>query len=519
MNTSKQNATSWKRTIALLLLCTMLFCVVSCGKDGEKSTDGESGEAFDYENCEFEEYFTLDEKVYRDQTIEAPYPQYITEKDIDEAIEDALASNGTPKYVTDRAAAKGDTVKIYYRGVTTDKNGVETAFDGGTHMTFGKAYSLTLGSGQFIDGFEEGLIGVIPQNTYRFVSDDENLTVAGDSVIHVTYEATYDEKGTAKTKKGTNILENLLDKTFGDEFATALLGAKAGEVRTFDTTYDVNGDKTKDTVAMTVTVVDIAVMNPCTVSATFPTSYPNSPDLAGKTVKFYVWVESIEETVPAELNEKFITETMKVEVKDGEDAVTVFREYVRNNLQKQREQNVRSVTVSEAWKNLLEKAVFTKLPEDEVKACYEYEMETLESYFSYYGASLGCNTVEDFAPFYFGVSEDGFDLEKYVTEISENAIKRELIFNYLCQTHELGADEQTIAEEVEKLFQEEADYANAQNPNAGYTAESVRKELEAQYGEGYFEKYVASNLNSERVDDFLFDNYTVIFAEESTEAK
>ena len=124
---------------------------------------------------------------------------------------------------------------------------------------------------------------------------------------------------------------------------------------------------------------------------------------------------------------------------------------------------------------------------------------------------------------YFDASNTIFEvhdiIEKYVTEISENAIKRELIFNYLCQTHELGADEQTIAEEVEKLFQEEADYANAQNPNAGYTAESVRKELEAQYGEGYFEKYVASNLNSERVDDFLFDNYTVIFAEESTEAK
>ena len=114
---------------------------------------------------------------------------------------------------------------------------------------------------------------------------------------------------------------------------------------------------------------------------------------------------------------------------------------------------------------------------------------------------------------YFGVSAENFNLKTYLTEFCERTIKRELIFNYLCQKHNIGADEKTIAEEVQKLFQEEADYANAQDPSANYTAESVRKELEAQYGEGYFEEYVKTNLNSELLDDFLFSNYTVSFTE------
>ncbi len=527
MKIGKQYATFCKRAIALLLLCSMLLLATSCGGEeptesgtesgSGKPTEGETSAAFDYENCDFDEYFTLDETVYKNQTIKAPYPQYVTEKDINEAIDDALTENGTPKYVTDRAAKKGDTVNIYYQGVTIDASGKETAFDGGTHMDFGTPFPLTLGSGQFIDGFEDGLIGVIPENTFRYVSDDPTLTVAADSLIHVTYEATYLDKNETKTKKGTAVIENLADKTFGDEFATALLGAKAGETRVFDTVYDINADKTKDTVSMKATVVDIAVLNPCTVSATFPTPYPNSPDLAGKTVKFYVWVQEIEETVPAELNEKFVTEVMKIEVKDGEDAIEVFREYVRDNLQSQRDQNVKDVTLGDAWNKLLEKAVFKKLPEEEVKSQHDYIVDEVNYYFQYYGASYGYDKLDDFAAFYFNVDEKDFTLDAYATEIAEKSVKRELIGAYLLQKHNLSVDAETLEKEVESFFEEQADYANAQYPDANYTAETVREELEKQYGEGYFEEMIKAELNSEALEEFLFSNYTVTFTEESTE--
>ncbi len=66
------------------------------------------------------------------------------------------------KGVKDRAVALGDTVIIDYEG---KQDGV--AFAGGT----AKGASLTIGSGQFIEGFEEGLIGVMPGETV-----DLNLT-------------------------------------------------------------------------------------------------------------------------------------------------------------------------------------------------------------------------------------------------------------------------------------------------------------------------------------------------------
>lgn len=74
----------------------------------------------------------------------------VTDADVDQAIEDELASNATEEEVQGRAVQTGDVVNIDYEGL---KDGV--AFDGGT----AQGYDLEIGSDSFIPGFEEGLIG------------------------------------------------------------------------------------------------------------------------------------------------------------------------------------------------------------------------------------------------------------------------------------------------------------------------------------------------------------------------
>ena len=73
-----------------------------------------------------------------------------TEEDVQSQIDSLLSQNTTTQQITDRAAADGDTVNIDYVGTV---DGV--AFTGGTYS----GYSLTLGSGSFIDGFEDQIIG------------------------------------------------------------------------------------------------------------------------------------------------------------------------------------------------------------------------------------------------------------------------------------------------------------------------------------------------------------------------
>lgn len=73
----------------------------------------------------------------------------VTSEEVDAAIQSELEAQTMYEKV-ERAAQNGDQVNIDYVGT---RDGV--AFDGGT----AEGFDLLIGSGQFIDGFEEGLIG------------------------------------------------------------------------------------------------------------------------------------------------------------------------------------------------------------------------------------------------------------------------------------------------------------------------------------------------------------------------
>ncbi|MEE0177377.1 MAG: trigger factor [Faecalibacterium sp.] len=73
-----------------------------------------------------------------------------SDSDVQARIDSLLSQYSTTQAVTDRAAQNGDTVNIDYAGAV---DGV--AFTGGTYQ----GYDLTLGSGSFITGFEDQIVG------------------------------------------------------------------------------------------------------------------------------------------------------------------------------------------------------------------------------------------------------------------------------------------------------------------------------------------------------------------------
>jgi len=105
----------------------------------------------------------------------------------DATVESRLKTLATqyPEEITGRVAEMGDIANIAYVGT---KDGV--AFDGGTS----EGYDLTLGSGQFIDGFEEGVVGMEIGSekdlNLTFPENYGNADLAGqDVVFHVTLNA------------------------------------------------------------------------------------------------------------------------------------------------------------------------------------------------------------------------------------------------------------------------------------------------------------------------------------------
>lgn len=75
----------------------------------------------------------------------------VTDEEVDAEIEKEREKNARTVEVTDRAVKDGDTVSLDFEGFVDGE-----AFEGGK----GENYPLTIGSGAFIPGFEEQLVGV-----------------------------------------------------------------------------------------------------------------------------------------------------------------------------------------------------------------------------------------------------------------------------------------------------------------------------------------------------------------------
>ena len=125
------------------------------------------------------DYVTLGEYKGIEVSVDAPV---VTDEYLDSYIDYVLQSNMVATEITDRPVEEGDIVNIDYEGKI---DGV--AFDGGT----AQGYDLTIGSGTFIDGFEDGLIGAETGETVdvnvTFPENYQGEEVAGkDAVFTVT---------------------------------------------------------------------------------------------------------------------------------------------------------------------------------------------------------------------------------------------------------------------------------------------------------------------------------------------
>ena len=126
--------------MAMLALCCMMVVVTGCGSS-EDTTDV-------YEQVDLTQYVTLPD--YSQYTVD-PIEVSVTDDEIEAEIEEKLEAAATTEDVTEGTVDKGDTVTISFDGKLADG----TSVDGMSS----DSYTLTLGSGSMIDGFEEGIYG------------------------------------------------------------------------------------------------------------------------------------------------------------------------------------------------------------------------------------------------------------------------------------------------------------------------------------------------------------------------
>ncbi len=187
-----------KKLVLLLAAALALSMLAGCGEK-EKSLS----------ELEVEKYVTLGD--YKSITATSAMPE-ITDKIIAQSVDAIWQDMLTEETGTkDRAVEEGDYAYISFVGY---ENG--EAFPNGSGESF-----LRIGSGSFIPGFEEGLIGVMPGETVNLeltFPEDYDATMAGAEVV---FEVTVYYIGAAMTDENVALLSNG-DYSTAEEFQKAI---------------------------------------------------------------------------------------------------------------------------------------------------------------------------------------------------------------------------------------------------------------------------------------------------------
>ena len=154
-------------------------------------------------------------KLGKYEGVEVPYSKReVSDETVAAELDRMLKRNSSLEEVSDRAVVDGDTVVIDYEGF---KDGV--AFEGGK----GENYSLKIGSGSFIPGFEEQIIGH---------NKDEEFTI----------EVKFPEEYHAEELKGADAAFNVKIHAIKAENLPELDDEFAKDVSEFDTLDELKAD-------------------------------------------------------------------------------------------------------------------------------------------------------------------------------------------------------------------------------------------------------------------------------------
>ena len=164
-------------------LCLLVSAFTACGQsenengnesETESGTDAKLTD-FDYESADLSKYITLSESEYFNNKVTLGTDYIASDKMVDEYIADVLFENKTKTNedtkIVDQPIKLGDSAFIYYTGYLDGET-----FQGGSNADDEKPHELSIGSGSFIPGFEDGLIGVIPNQTSKDSPFDLNVT-------------------------------------------------------------------------------------------------------------------------------------------------------------------------------------------------------------------------------------------------------------------------------------------------------------------------------------------------------
>lgn len=482
----------------------------------------------DYMRDDLSKYITLTEDQYKNYTIDVPF-ETVTDAGISRERDKLLVQNKNKTPYDGGASYRsipvtlGDVVTIWYRGYTVDKDGKEVDFNGGTSLT-GAGTSLEIGSGSFIPGFEEALIGITPTD-YTSLNDirvTSGAVKAGD-VVYLSYSVM---KADGTTETGVTARIDLsrsdIDAIYGKGFVDFLVGKTSdtgttapkniGDALSAEKFFI--GDSTVSTLYydMKVEYVLRGGGEPLTIDVRFPADY-GEKSLRGVNAKFDVYLQNAVIYDTPEYNDEFVTKTLGFtaeSLKDynGSSLTEKHMAYLRAQYEKTVKEINLVVREEAMWEHY--KAVVTvhDLPMADIEQFYNSYCQQTEA--AYEGYKEQYETLDDFAIAYYGL-KSGADWREYLMINANDVVLEKLIFYYVLREADLVPTKEEYKRLYDELYNEYLKYyidlnAETLSKYTGEAYEAELKKLEEEmieyYGEEYFEESVYYEYGTEKMIEF-----------------
>lgn len=464
-------------------------------------------DSVDYMKDDLGKYIEISPEIYKNVEMDIPLLSYSDEalrREINKLL--VKNKNKEAKYkganVNSVALTLGDVANIWYRGFTVDENGNETDIASASNFSDNTSHQLELGSGQFIAGIEEALIGVIPSKTPKF-EKITNGRITAEQVVYASYDIFTPDGSYEKVTLGRiDLTDPSVDEKYGNGFRRALITQQIGAVFKNEMIFRIGDDKV-DTLYRNF-IVEYATEcenDPISVNVSFPANYKEQA-LRGKDVTFELYVSTAVIYDTPEWGEDFILNTLKVNADElssyeGEGIVQKYENKLRAGLKANVEVSNKELIEDALWKYYTEKATVKRLPEDTVNRIYTKYYNALVETHKVYG--LYYENIDDFACVYYGLAA-GADWRAHITRLSENDVTEKLVFYYIIREENLLPDDEEyqrlynkcVAEELESYSQSyrtELEKCKTDEEREALLAE-IKAEMLAYYGEEYFRESV-----------------------------
>lgn len=494
-----------KATAKILLITLILTLLV-----GSFAGCGETVYTYDYLAEDLSQYVHIAESDYKGYELTVNMGQ-ITDYTVDQQIMHNLYEHRSDKAENPGKTVPltvGDLLEMCYRGYVKDEDGKEIEVDGFSCMGDETSYKLGIGSASLPLGVESSLIGVVIADypSLESVSKKTGEVIGATDVVYINYSLLSPEGKSSASGVRVDLTRDDLDATFGAGFREAILGATITEERTISsfTTTTSSGKRVYSDVSIdTVFPKDSKCI---TVEGVLPYDFDDF-DLAGDTIYFDIFPEYFTAYSVPELDDTFILETLKLTAEDlaeyeGDGLVAKYRAYVKAELEKSNEEQLRAIREEAMWYHYNDVATVIALPEDAVLAIYHQDLAEIDLVWQAYKEDYP--KLDEFACAYLSLTS-GSDWRAKLRDDAEEEVKEKLIFYYIVKREGLLPTEEEYNAHYAEFFAEFVDYYMDGKTAEDYASEDEYNKARAEAEEEVLEFYGDAFFRDQVYYDFAID--------------